>query len=62
MTAEHSLRPLPVGIDTEIAIVGGGLSGTLAATLLGRSGYQYSIRMTRMLEFFQESTPCEAMA
>ncbi|RWD54662.1 MAG: FAD-dependent monooxygenase, partial [Mesorhizobium sp.] len=39
MTAEQSLRPLPAGTDTEIAIVGGGLSGTLAATLLGRSGY-----------------------
>ncbi|WP_292462533.1 hypothetical protein, partial [Mesorhizobium sp.] len=28
MTAEHSLRPLPEGTDTEIAVVGGGLSGT----------------------------------
>lgn len=43
MTAEHSLRPLPEGTDTEIAIVGGGLSGTLAATLLGRSGYRVTL-------------------
>lgn len=40
MTTE---RPLPAGTDTEIAIVGGGLSGTLAAILLGRQGYQVTL-------------------
>ncbi|MET2832642.1 FAD-dependent oxidoreductase [Mesorhizobium shangrilense] len=36
-------RSLPAGIDTEIAIVGGGLSGTIAATVLGRSGYRVTL-------------------
>ncbi len=43
MTAGHSPRPLPAGLDTEIVIVGGGLSGTLAAILLGRRGYHVTL-------------------
>jgi 2-polyprenyl-6-methoxyphenol hydroxylase-like FAD-dependent oxidoreductase len=43
MTAENSSRPLPAGTDAEIAIVGGGLSGTIAANLLGRAGYQVAL-------------------
>lgn len=43
MSAEHSSRPLPAALDTEIAIVGGGLSGTLAAVLLGRQGYHVTL-------------------
>ena len=36
-------RSLPAGIDTEIAIVGGGLSGTIAAIVLGRAGYRVTL-------------------
>lgn len=43
MTAERPHRPLPAGTDTEIVIVGGGLSGTLAANVLGRSGYHVTL-------------------
>ncbi|UCI07137.1 FAD-dependent oxidoreductase [Mesorhizobium sp. B1-1-8] len=43
MTAEQSPRPLPAGTDTEIAIVGGGLSGTIAAIVLGRAGHQVTL-------------------
>ena len=39
MTAEHRHSPLPEGTDTEIAIVGAGLSGTIAANVLARAGY-----------------------
>ncbi len=40
MTAEHPHSPLPDGTDAEIAIVGAGLSGTIAANVLARAGYQ----------------------
>ena len=36
-------RSLPAGTDTEIVVVGGGLSGTIAATVLGRSGYHVTL-------------------
>jgi len=39
MTAEHRHSPLPEGTDAEIAIVGAGLSGTIAANVLARAGY-----------------------
>lgn len=39
MTAEHHHTPLPEGTDAEIAIVGAGLSGTIAANVLARAGY-----------------------
>ncbi|MER8429693.1 FAD-dependent oxidoreductase [Mesorhizobium caraganae] len=39
MTAEHRHSPLPAGTDAEIAIVGAGLSGTIAANVLARAGY-----------------------
>ncbi|MBA1138838.1 FAD-dependent oxidoreductase [Mesorhizobium neociceri] len=39
MTAEHRHNPLPEGTDAEIAIVGAGLSGTIAANVLARAGY-----------------------
>ncbi|CAN7623783.1 FAD-dependent oxidoreductase [Mesorhizobium caraganae] len=39
MIAEHRHSPLPEGTDAEIAIVGAGLSGTIAANVLARAGY-----------------------
>ncbi|HVW57700.1 MAG TPA: NAD(P)/FAD-dependent oxidoreductase [Rhizobiaceae bacterium] len=43
MNAESPQRVRPEGTDTEIAIVGAGLSGTLAAHVLGRAGYHVAL-------------------
>lgn len=43
MTIKRSLGRPAAEIDTDIAIVGGGLSGTLAACILGRAGYRVTL-------------------
>lgn len=43
MTIERSLGRPAAETDTDIAIVGGGLSGTLAACILGRAGYRVTL-------------------
>ncbi|MFS8046090.1 FAD-dependent oxidoreductase [Rhizobium sp. BR 314] len=43
MTIKQSFERLATETDTDIAIVGGGLSGTLAATILGRAGYRVTL-------------------
>lgn len=53
MSAEPSLNLPTAGTDTDIAIVGGGLSGTIAAFLLGRAGYRVTL-IDRHREFPRE--------
>lgn len=43
MTINRSLGRTVVETDTDIAIVGGGLSGTLTASILGRAGYRVTL-------------------
>lgn len=43
MTIKRSLWRSTAETDTDIAIVGGGLSGTLAACILGRAGYRVTL-------------------
>lgn len=43
MTIKRSLERPVAETDTDIAIIGGGLSGTLAACMLGRAGYRVTL-------------------
>ena len=43
MTIKQSFGRPATETDTDIAIVGGGLSGTLAACILGRAGYRVTL-------------------